>query len=212
MKKLWISFAVVLLISFSVLGWIGTRIYQEMPPLPARIVTTEGKTVAADGDIGRGQNVWQSMGGMEIGSIWGHGSYVAPDWTADWLHREASFVLDTWANSEYGKSYAELGAEDQGRLRGRLEQMYRHNGYDAATNTIRIEPVRAQAFESCLAHFSDVFLNGNTRYAIPPGTVSSPERMREMAAFIFWTAWSAASNRPNDNVSYTNNWPYEPLV
>ena len=94
MKKLWISFAVVLVVSFSVLGWIGTRIYQEMPPLPARIVDTNGAVVVADGDIGRGQNVWQALGGMEVGSIWGHGSYVAPDWTADWLHRESSFVLD----------------------------------------------------------------------------------------------------------------------
>jgi hypothetical protein len=80
MKKLWISFAAVLVVSFSVLGWIGTRIYQEMPPLPARIVDTNGAVVVADGDIGRGQNAWQALGGMEIGSIWGHGSYVAHAW------------------------------------------------------------------------------------------------------------------------------------
>src|SRR5215472_7993906 len=146
MKKLWISFAAVLLISFSILGWIGTRIYQEMPPIPSTIVTTDGKVVVGDGDVARGQNVWQSMGGMEIGSIWGHGSYVAPDWTADWLHREASFVLDAWAAAEFSKRYDELRAGDQAKLRGRLEQIYRHNGYDAASNSIRIEPVRAQAF------------------------------------------------------------------
>ena len=46
----------------------------------------------------------------------------------------------------------------------------------------------------------------------PPGSVSTPERMRQFAGFIFWTAWSAAAERPGDNVSYTNNWPYEPLV
>src|SRR4051812_9803481 len=78
MKKLWISFAVVLLGSFAILGWIGTRIYQQMPPIPARVVDTSGAVVVADGDIGRGQNVWQALGGMELGSIWGHGSYVAP--------------------------------------------------------------------------------------------------------------------------------------
>ena len=98
------------------------------------------------------------------------------------------------------------------KLRGRLEQIYRHNGYDAATNTIRIAPVRARAFESCLAHFSDVFMKGNAAYAIPSGSVSSPERMRQFAGFIFWTAWSAAAERPGDTVSYTHNWPYEPLV
>ena len=40
-------------------------------------------------EIQRGQAVWQSTGGMQQGSIWGHGGYVAPDWSADWLHREA---------------------------------------------------------------------------------------------------------------------------
>ena len=113
MKKLWISFAAVLVVSFAVLGWIGTRIYQEMPPLPTRVVDTTGAVVVADGDIGRGQNVWQALGGMEVGSIWGHGSYVAPDWTADWLHKESSFVLTEWSNGEFGKPYEQLSPEDQ---------------------------------------------------------------------------------------------------
>ena len=111
MKKLWISFAVVFTGSFAVLGWIGTRIYQEMPPIPGRVVDTAGRTVVPEGDVGRGQNVWQTLGGMEVGSVWGHGSYVAPDWTADWLHRELSFVLDEWSGAEYGNNYAELGTE-----------------------------------------------------------------------------------------------------
>src|SRR5581483_8927066 len=130
MKKLWISFAIVFFGSFAVLGWIGTRIYQEMPPIPSRVLDTNGATVIADGDIERGQNVWQALGGMEVGSVWGHGSYVAPDWTADWLHREASFVLGEWAGSEYGKPYEQLAPEDQAKLRGRLEAMYRRNDYD----------------------------------------------------------------------------------
>ncbi len=90
--------------------------------------------------------------------------------------------------------------------------MYRTNTYDAATNTIRIDPVRARAFEACLQHYSDVFMKGNAAYAIPAGSVSTPERMRQFAAFIFWTAWSAATNRPGDTISYTHNWPHEPLV
>ncbi len=212
MKRLWIGFAVVLVVSFSVLGWIGTRIYQEMPPIPASVVDTNGAVVLADGEIARGQNVWQSLGGMEVGSIWGHGSYVAPDWTADWLHREAGFVLDQWAVAGYGREYSQLASEDQARLRGRLEEMYRRNDYDAATGALRIDPVRARAFEACLEHYASVFRDGNPAYAIPPGAVSTPERMRQFAGFIFWTAWAAAANRPGDHVSYTNNWPHDSLI
>ncbi|HLK47330.1 MAG TPA: nitric-oxide reductase large subunit [Bryobacteraceae bacterium] len=212
MKKLWISFAIVFFGSFAVLGWIGTRIYQEMPPIPAQVIDSDGKVILTEGDIERGQNVWQALGGMEVGSVWGHGSYVAPDWTADWLHRETTFVLGEWARSGYGKPYEQLTAEDQARLRGRLEEMYRRNGYDAGTRTLRIEAARARAFEAGVRHFSEVFINGNAAYAIPAGSVSSPERMRQLAGFFFWTAWPAAADRPGDHVSYTHNWPYEPLI
>ena len=102
MKRLWILFGLVMVVSFAVLGWIGTRIYQEAPPIADQVVTTDGQVVIDEGEIQAGQNVWQSLGGMEVGSIWGHGSYVAPDWTADWLHREAVFILDRWANDEFG--------------------------------------------------------------------------------------------------------------
>src|SRR5215471_5801647 len=121
MRKLWVTGAVVVAASFAVLGWIGSRIYQEMPPIPDRVITADGRDVIPSGEIALGQNVWQSLGGMELGSIWGHGSYVAPDWTADWLHRELSFVLDDWSKAEFGREYEALGTEDQARLRGRLQ-------------------------------------------------------------------------------------------
>src|SRR5215218_10021586 len=150
MKRLWIAFALVMVLSFLVLGWIGTRIYQEMPPLPAKVVTTDGTVLVAEGEIAAGQNVWQSLGGMEVGSVWGHGSYVAPDWTADWLHREAVFILDRWATSDFGKSYESLDGEQQAQLSGRLATLMRTNTYDPATETVTIAPIRAEAFESNL--------------------------------------------------------------
>jgi hypothetical protein len=109
MKRLWIVLAVVLTFGFTVLGWVGSRIYQEMPPIPERIVTTDGQVVAPDGTIRKGQAVWQTLGGMEVGSIWGHGSYVAPDWTANWLHRECEQILDDWARFEHARPYAAWG-------------------------------------------------------------------------------------------------------
>ena len=213
MKRLWMALAAVMVFSFGVLGWIGSRIYQEMPPLPDRVVTTDGTVVIAEGVISRGQNVWQTMGGMQVGSVWGHGSYLAPDWTADWLHGEAVFMLDEWAKAEFGgASYDTLLFEDQARLRGRLEITMRTNTFDPATRTITIDPVRARAFEHSVARFGEVFIKGNPRYAIPAGSIRSEERMRDMAAFFFWTSWSAATARPGQTISYTNNWPHEPLV
>jgi nitric oxide reductase subunit B len=212
MKRLWLLFGSVMVVSFAVLGWIGVRIYQEAPPLADKVVTTEGQVVIDEGEIQAGQNVWQTMGGMEVGSIWGHGSYVAPDWTADWLHREAVFILDRWARDEFQVDYDELGGERQAQLSGRLAELVRTNTFDPATGTITMEPIRAEAFQSNLEHYTEVFSNGNADYAIPAGAVTDSQRLKQLSAFFFWTSWAASTNRPDDHITYTNNWPYEPLV
>ena len=212
MKRLWMLFVAVTVVSFSVLGWIGTRIYQQAPPMAAHVVTTEGTVVVNEGEIAAGQNVWQSLGGMEVGSVWGHGSYVAPDWTADWLHREAIFILDRWSNAEFGSDFGQLGEERQAQLSGRLSKLMRTNTYDASAQSITIDPIRADAFQSNLNHYVDVFTNGKADYAIPAGAVTDSARLHQLAAFFFWTSWAASTNRPDDHITYTNNWPYEPLV
>ena len=212
MRRLWIGFAVVLIASFAVLSWMGVRIYQEAPPLVKKVVTTDGETVIDDGEVSAGQNVWQTLGGMEVGSVWGHGSYVAPDWTADWLHREAVFILDRWAQQDFNGKFSELNEEQQAQLTARLTKMMRTSHCDPATGILTIEPVRAEAFRSNLEHYSQVFSEGKPEYAIPAGAVSDSSRLHALSAFFFWTSWAAATNRPNDTVSYTNNWPYEPLV
>jgi nitric oxide reductase subunit B len=202
----------VLLVSFAILGWIGVRIYQELPPIADKVVTTDGSVVIDEGEIQAGQNVWQSLGGMEVGSVWGHGSYVAPDWTADWLHREAVFILERWSDNEFGTPYSELESEQQAQLIGRLAKLMRTNTFDPATRTITVDPLRAEAFRANLAHYSEVFSKGNADYAIPAGAVTDETRLRRLSAFFFWSAWAASTNRPGDDITYTNNWPYEPLV
>jgi len=212
MRRFWLAFGMVLVASFAVLGWTGVRIYQQAPPIPERVVTTDGQELLGPGAISAGQNVWQALGGMEVGSIWGHGSYVAPDWSADWLHREATFILDEWSKARYERSFAELGPEERGALQARLQAMLRVNRYDPRSKTLTVEPERARAFAANAAHYADVFGNGRTQYAIQRGALSNPQRQRLLAAFFFWTSWAAVTNRPADTVSYTSNWPHEELV
>ncbi len=212
MKRLWYGFWAVVIISFIVLGWAGIRIYQEHPPTPSAVKTNSGEVFLTSDDIENGQNVWQAMGGMELGSVWGHGSYVAPDWTADYLHRECEFILNEWSTKEFGKGYPALAPEQQAVLQRRLTDIMRPNTYNPGTGVITVDPIRVRAFESNLRHYTDVFSNGNVPYAIPAGTVSDPVKLRQLVSFYFWTSWAASTNRPNSDVSYTSNWPSEQLV
>ena len=120
--KLWTSLALVVLLGFAVLVYFGREIYRQAPPVPQRVVTTAGAVLFTGDDILNGQNVWQSLGGQEVGSIWGHGAYVAPDWSADWLHREATWLLDHWAQAQFGKPYTALDEESQAILRVKLKR------------------------------------------------------------------------------------------
>lgn len=210
-KRLWGLFAFVVLASFAVLGGFGFRIASEAPPVPDRVVA--GGKLLFDGDtILRGQNVWQSIGGQEVGSIWGHGAYIAPDWSADYLHRELTFVLNRWAKDKGATDFAALPAEEQAALRSRLKTLVRTNTYDPATRTLTLDPILAEAFKANAAHYADVFGNGKAEYAIPKGALSDPEKQRAMSAFFFWTAWACSTDRPGMDITYTQNWPHEPLI
>ncbi len=212
MKTKWIAFVAVILVSFTVLGWAGVRIYQSAPPIPSEVRTESGVLVLTGTDIQAGQNVWQSMGGMEQGSIWGHGSYVAPDWTADWLHRESVLVLDDWSTQEHNQPFAQLSPEAQAGLRQRLVSASRTNRYDPATGRLTISDARARAIAANTDYYTALFRDGRAEYAIPPGTLVDTSRARQLAAFFFWTSWAASTNRPGDDVTYTSNWPHEDLV
>ena len=212
MRKLWLIFIAIFVFSFAILGWVGTEIFRQAPPIPREVVTTEGQVLIAAEEISNGQNIWQAMGGMESGSIWGHGSYVAPDWSADYLHREALFILNDWSHKDFSNDYDNLASEQKAVLRQRLQDTVRKNNYDEATGRLTIEPVRAHAFEDNLKHYTDVFTNGKTVYAVQRNAQADPAKLRQLNAFFFWTSWASATNRPNNTISYTSNFPSEPLV
>ena len=233
-RRLWLGLAILLVASFSVLLWAGGEIFRAAPPMPERVVTESGQVVYTKADIETGRQVWQSMGGMQLGSIWGHGGYVAPDWSADWLHREAVGVLDLWARRDGSTAtYAQLDVEQQAALRSRLQAMMRANTYDAATGTITLTEDRAVAISNVAAHYESLFGNDpatltlREAYAMKQSTVDTPEHRRALTAFFWWTAWAATTERTSDlakpaeadstgvvskKVTYTNNWPSEPLV
>jgi len=217
-RKLWFTLIAVLAVTFSLLGYYGADVYRQAPPIPQQVRVADGATLFTQEDILDGQTAWQSVGGMQLGSIWGHGAYQAPDWTADWLHRELTAWLDLAAQARYGAPYATLDTPRQAGLREELRAEYRANRADPDTGVLTVSPRRAQAMAETAAYYQRLFSDApelqksREHFAMKENTLPSAERRTALTQFFFWTAWAAATERPGHEVTYTNNWPHEPLI
>jgi nitric oxide reductase subunit B len=217
-RRLWWCLGALLVFGFSVLLWMGGEIHRQAPPMPESVVTQRGDTVYSRADIELGRQVWQSIGGQQLGSIWGHGALVAPDWSADWLHRETLAWLDLHSRAKGGVPYADLSPGDQARVQAELRPLIRANTYDPSSGRIVVPVERAQAIAQVAAHYASLFSSDPATHALREGyamredTIADPLHRRAIGAFFFWTSWAAVTQRPDQTMSYTQNWPYEPLV
>lgn len=217
-RSLWIGFLTVMTVSFAVLLFYGKEIYRQAPPVPSKVMTTSGITLFDGQAVKDGQNVWQSMGGQEMGTVWGHGAYQAPDWSADWLHREALYMLDRMAIESDGKSFNSLSPDRQAALKVLLQNELRSNTYDPMTGVLTISDLRADAFRHNSSYYGGLFTNNpemaeeRDAYSIPENSLKDPERVNQVNAFFFWISWACVTERPGKEITYTNNWPPEELV
>lgn len=212
----WLGFVFVL--SFGALGYLGWQIYLTAPPIPTAVVSTTGDVLFTGEQVQRGQRAWLASGGQQQGSVWGHGAYVAPDWSADWLHREA-LALQALRTQELRKAPAALTASDRGAIAAALKEEMRRNTYDAASGAVTVTPARAQAIREVARHYEGLFGHDASldalreQYAMSEGALPDAADRQALAAFFFWTSWAAVTDRPGEeNLSYTSNWPHEPLV
>jgi len=218
-RKLWTWLGVICVLSFAALGWMGNEIYVKAPPIPDKVVSASGDILYTADEVKHGQQAWLSAGGQQIGSVWGHGSYLAPDWSADWLHREAIALREIWAQRDYQKSFNQLEIGQQAHLNAMLEVEMRRNTYNTETGTISVSDERAQAIREVAAHYSGVFGNDaefdalREQYSMAPDSLRDPDDRQALTAFVFWASWSSTTDRPGETgLSYTSNWPHEPLV
>ena len=97
-SKTWIqAVALVVVFGFFVLGLLAYRIYSGEAPIPARVVDQKGIALFTGDDVTGGQQIFLRNGLMEYGSIFGHGAYLGPDYTADYLRRSATSVYEVTA-------------------------------------------------------------------------------------------------------------------
>jgi nitric oxide reductase subunit B len=217
-SRLWRWLGLIFVLSFGALGYLGWQIYLAAPPIPKVVASADGSVLFTGEQIQKGQQAWMSAGGQQLGTVWGHGSYVAPDWSADWLHREATALQAIRLRQAVVGDRAPTVGE-QAAVDAQLKQEMRRNTYESIDSKITVSRERAQAIRQVADHIEGLFgtepslATLREQYAMNEGSLPAQADREALAAFFFWTSWAAVTDRPGEtDLSYTSNWPHDPLV
>jgi nitric oxide reductase subunit B len=191
---------IVVLCGFFILGILAYRTYTDEPPIPSKVVDPSGQVLFMGTDVIAGQEVFLRNGLMEYGSIFGHGAYLGPDFTADYLHRAALIAIDHYGGSS-SEAAKQLTIAD-----------FKTNRFDGDAGVLRYSAAQAEAFEKLDVYYAAYFGMPNTKLGLRTSAITDPQQIRQLTAFFSWSAWAGSTLRPNLDYSYTNNWPPEPLV
>jgi nitric oxide reductase subunit B len=203
---------IVMVIGFSGLITVTLLSYKNAPPIPHQIVDPQGTVVFSRDDIGNGQTIFLKYGLMDNGSIWGHGAYLGPDYSADTLHQMGIETANAIAQQQYQRPVTALDAAQQAGVWAQTAVDLKTNRYDPTTDTLHFTAPEVVAFQQQIAYWTDYFRHPERNGGLKPNLITDPTELRQFSAFVTWAAWASVANRPNEHYSYTNNFPYDPQV
>ncbi|MCB1149447.1 MAG: cbb3-type cytochrome c oxidase subunit I, partial [Chlamydiia bacterium] len=202
---------VVMVVGFSILGLITRIAYDNTPPIPGRVVDPEGRVLFTREKVIQGQGVFLKNNLMEHGTLWGHGAYLGPDYSATHLHEQTLALQQLLALKIYGKSFESLNSFEQGSISQEIPKLLKENRYDSETDTLLFRPEEAKTYALSQDFWKHYFTSGEAP-GLPKNYISNSEDLEALTSFFAWAAWAAVTNRPGEEFTYTNNFPYDPLA
>ena len=201
---------VTIVVCFCVLGWLAKLTYSDAPPIPERVVGPDGAVLFTAADVAAGQQVFLRYGLMENGTIWGHGAYLGPDFSAQYLHTLAIDSEQTVSERHGFVMPAQIAPNRRLIVNAEVTRMLKRNRYDPASGTLTFTEAEAASYQHQIALWTAYFTNPSQDAGLPRDYISDPAQLRELTSFFAWAAWASVANRPGLNYSYTNNFPYDP--
>jgi len=208
--KLKMCFVVSLVASIAIalIGYVYTA--RDLPPYPGKVVSESGVVLTGKDQIMSGQGIWQKYGLMDVGSVWGHGTYRGPDFTAQSLRLMGQTMRAKLAEEKFHTPYAAMDTDSRGAVDATVIRQIKNNRYQASQDVLTLSPLQEAALREVRAFYATLFTQGNSMGPIRAGTIKSADEIRDLADFFFWTAWCAGTVRPGDTLTYTCNWPHDP--
>lgn len=205
----WVLLAVAI-ITFAVLGWTTVLTYQTAPPFPDRFVTSRGGVLMSAVDIQAGKAGFQKADLMDYGSLYGMGSYFGEDYTAQNLVRLATLTEDNIANAEHRGNLNSLSAEQQAGVKVAMQAQLQ--GLDLSKQVAVIPDALAGAITVLQVRISDELLRHDFAKGWTKAYALDARSARQTADFLIYSSLTTVARRPGTQTSWTQNWPFEPLV
>jgi nitric oxide reductase subunit B len=205
----WILLAVAVA-CFSLLGWATVRTYELAPPMPTAIVDASGAPLMTSADIVQGKAGFQKADLMDYGSIYGMGSYFGEDYTASTLKALGSETRDFIARASYGQPFEQLKPEQQ--IAATQQMQAELQGLDLTRPTLALSPASTAAIQSLQRRLATSFRSVDLAKGWTPARSLDAPAAAKTADFVIYSALTTVARRPGKAWSWTENWPYEPLV
>jgi nitric oxide reductase subunit B len=205
----WLLLAVAI-VCFGLLGWATVLTYQQVPPQPAVFVDPAGATVMTSEDVVSGKGGFQKADLMDYGSIYGMGSYFGEDYTASTLVRLGLLTRENLARSMYGGAFAGLRPEQAAAVTSAMQQQLQ--GIDLTQQRVMLPQAVAAAVVGARVELTNALNTVNLSRGWTPALSLNPALRVQTADFIIYSAITTVARRPGMTSSWTENWPYEPLV
>jgi len=203
---------ITMALGFSVLILLTVKVYHDAPPIPDKVMLSDGSILFRGEDIRAGQEVFLKYGLMDNGSIWGHGALLGPDFSAEYLHTLALHESTSIARQRYAAPLEALTSAQRAMVEAEVRTGLKRNRYDPRTGVLAVEPGYADWFGQQTGVWNRYFSNPQRNGGLSAATISDPAELGRLSAFVAWTAWASVANRPGTTHSYTNNFPYDPVA
>ncbi len=196
--------------TFALLAWATVKTYQLAPPQPDRFVTSGGEVLFTNEDVIAGKGGFQKADLMDYGSLYGMGSYYGEDYTASVLVRMASLTENGIAQARYGAGFSTLAADQQAAVTSSMRMQLQQ--VDLTRRVVVAPDALAMAIVTLQKALASSLTTVNRAAGWTPASSLSSQDALHTADFLIYSALTTVARRPGVSWSWTENWPYEPLV
>lgn len=205
----WILLGVAI-ITFALLGWTTLLTYKSAPPFPDQFSAADGTPLFSAADVVAGKAGFQKADLMDYGSLYGMGSYFGEDYTAANLVSLATMTEANIAQAEDGKALADLTVGERASVKATMQAELQ--GIDLTRKTVILPAPVASAIAALRSEIATSLLRQDFAKGWTKAHSLDENSAVQTADFLIYSSITTVARRPGTTWSWTQNWPFEPLV